>query len=194
MQRDYVRAGPPLARAIRIYQATLGPDHPRLAILLIHDAVLKAADRKLWAAESEAKHAISLLENTLGSKSVATAWANANLAEIYLQAGKTAQAEEILPGALAIERASLNRQDGRLANTIRDMGELRMQQRRFTEAEAFYSEAMQLLDLSAARSEAARVLTQYTQALKRAGKSKAEVKSAEERLKAAGLGRGNAAG
>ena len=98
---------------------------------------------------------------------------------------KTAEAADLLPGAVQIARRLIPGQRP-LADGIRHLAELRAQQRNWGEAQSLYYEAIAIYDekLGPGDPEIAPVLRAYANVLKQKGAPKSEVRDVEARAKA----------
>jgi Tfp pilus assembly protein PilF len=96
-------------------------------------------------AEEYAHRALSILNREQRPDTRAVAVAEATLAGVYLHSHDPVSAEKILPRAVEIERG-MAVSPNTLAASVELLGELRGQQRRWTEAEALYREALDIYE------------------------------------------------
>jgi hypothetical protein len=67
-QHDIERATPVFARALRIGESTLGPEHPVTATSLVGIARLRLEERNINEARALLERALAIRERTLGCK------------------------------------------------------------------------------------------------------------------------------
>ncbi len=104
-------------RALTIYRNTLGPNHPRVAIVLRDQAQLYRARGSLDEAKTLLRRALGIREDVLGADHPAVAECLHDLAAVLDQQGKSATAEPLLRRALEIRDARLGREHARTGET-----------------------------------------------------------------------------
>jgi tetratricopeptide (TPR) repeat protein len=177
VERDTARAMPLLNRAIDILERGLGPEHPRLAPVLMERAMIYAGEHKMSLAEADASHVVAILTRESGPEGINAAWAKARLSCIYLDEGKIKEAEEILPQAVEQQRRFYDRPNWRVAASVAELGRLRAAQSRTGEAEALYRESLAMFETAAPHNpEAARAMRDYADFLRAEGGSKREIR------------------
>lgn len=190
LERQYGRAEVLLHRARYIIESASSPDPVRLGIIMAELAAVEADEKQFARAEADAVQSVALIARTVEPASLEMAVEQVMLATIYLQERRIDAAEKILPDAVALERRFA---DGaqvshprELAFAIRRLGQLRALQHNWTEAQALYGEAIQLFESDAGRRHPALapMLSEYAAVLKRAGASRAAVKTVEARARA----------
>jgi tetratricopeptide (TPR) repeat protein len=174
--KDSARALPLLNRAIEMLERQLGPEHPRLAQVLMDRALIYDTDGKCALAEADGLRAVAILTREGGPNGINTAWAKTRLSGFYLDDGRINEAEEILPAAVETQRRFYDRPNWRVAASIAELARLRAVQSRAAEAESLYRESLAMFDESAPRNpEAARAMRGYADLLRARGASKREI-------------------
>lgn len=190
MQGQNSRAEVLLHRARHIIETASSPDPRRLSMVLGELAAVEANEKQFPRAEADALQALTLITPIEEPGSLETSVYQVVLAAIYLQEHKLDEAEKILPNAVARERqlAAASQSDNRreLAHGIRRLAELRSLQHNWQEAQALYSEAIELFESGAGPRDPAfaPMLTEYAAVLKHTGASPSAVKAVQDRLKA----------
>ena len=185
MQGQFERAEPLLRRGRFLIESRFGSTHPALIPIFGELSAVAAGMKKWGIAEEYARQAIVVLDAQQSPNPLAVALAKIGLAKLYLRERKAAEAERILPDAVAIERRiSVN---GRvLANGILQLAELRAMQQSWRESEGLYREAIGLYEAAPGRLDPGigQVLHNYAEVLRHTGAPKSEVKTVETRAKA----------
>ena len=177
VQHDLARATPLLNRAIDILERRVGAEHPRLAPVLMSRAMICQGERKTSLAEADAARAVAILTRASGPDGIGTVWAKARLSGIYLDDGKTREAEDILPQAVERQRRFYDQPNWRVAASIGELARLRAAQSRSGEAEALYRESLAMFEATAPNNpEAARTMRGYADLLRAEGGSKREIR------------------
>ena len=81
--------------ALRIWEKTLGPEHPYVAQSLINLAGLYDTQGKFAEAEPLYKQALAIVEKALGPNHPNVATVCENMADLYSQIGKEDEAEKL---------------------------------------------------------------------------------------------------
>jgi tetratricopeptide (TPR) repeat protein len=174
-----------LRRARFVIEAKVGANSMRLVTVL---AELSTADARLGrfrTAEECSDKALAILNSHLPAGSQEIVLTEVNLATLYLREHKLVEAEKILPAAIAAERAFFK--EGRtLADGLRDLAELRVQQHVWGDAEALYQEALGFYErsLGAEHPDLAPVLREYAGVLKHQKAARAQIRETEARARA----------
>jgi tetratricopeptide (TPR) repeat protein len=177
VEHDLTRATPLLNRAIDILERQLGTEHPRLAPALMDRAMIYQGEQKTSLAEVDAARSVTILSRQSGPDGISTAWAKARLSGIYLDEGKSKEAEEILPQAVERQRRFYDKPNWRVAASIGELGRLRAAQSRTGEAEALYRESLAMFESVAPNNpEAARTMRGYANLLRAEGGSRREIR------------------
>jgi tetratricopeptide (TPR) repeat protein len=177
IEHDTTRATPLLNRGVDILERRLGPNHPRLAPVLMDRAMIYQGDGKAALAEADATRALGILSRESGPDSIGAAWAQTRLSSVYLDEDKTKEAEEILPQAVERQRRFYDRPNWRVAASIGELARLRAAQSRTSEAEDLYRESLAMFDAVAPNNpEAARAMRDYADLLRADGGSRREIR------------------
>lgn len=189
VQGQFDRAEILLRRARFVIESRLGPDTVQLVNTL---AELTSVERELGhygQAEDYGEKALRLMHSHLPSgrdenDSLEMVLLQANLGNLYVREHKTAEAERLLPGAVAAERRFFKNERA-LADGLRNLALLRCQQLVWAEAESLYREAIgdYEREIGADHPDLAPVLREYAAVLKRLGAPKAQVKKIEARAR-----------
>jgi tetratricopeptide (TPR) repeat protein len=166
------RAEPLLNRARFVLETKGSPYDTRLAMVYGEIGLMATNRRKFAIAEDAEKRSIAVLERQPVPQPSKIAQARVNLAAVYLQARRLDEAEQILPGLVAQERAMAPR-SCLLADGLRELAELRSLRHSWREATALYEESIAIYGerLGWDNPGIAPLQRAYEDALKRAGKS-----------------------
>jgi tetratricopeptide (TPR) repeat protein len=188
---QYTRAEVLLNRARYIVETRLPGGGLRLGRILGDLTRVETALGQLSRAEADGKQSLAILSQWHDSDSPEIAVENVTLATLYLRERRVAEAEAILPAAVALERrlAAVDPYlpDRRvLAEGIRRLAELRALEQNWHDAQALYSEVIALYESTPgfSRPGTAPVLLEYADVLKHCGAPRAEVKDVEARARA----------
>ena len=174
--KDPARALPLVNRAIDILERKLGPEHPRLAPVLMDRAFIYDGEGKFALAETDALRSVNILTREAGANAIGTAWAKARLSGFYLDDGRMDEAEAILPGSVETQRRFYDRPNWHLAASIAELAHLRALQSRIAESAALYRESLAMFDACAPSGpEAARAMRGYAELLRSHHGSKREI-------------------
>jgi tetratricopeptide (TPR) repeat protein len=185
MQGQFNRAETLLNRARFIVESRLGPDNIQLARVFTELTSVETALGRFRLAEDDGKRSLSILNSHAPAGSLEIVLAQVALGSLYVREHDVADAEKILPAAVAMERGLLK--DGKiLADGIRDLAGLKAQQHAWNDAESLYREAIGLYErkLGADHSDIAPVLRAYSDVLKHQSTRGAEVRDIEARARA----------
>jgi tetratricopeptide (TPR) repeat protein len=166
------RAEPLLNRARFVVETKGSRDDLRLAAVYAEIGLVATNRRKFSIAEDAAKRSIAILERQPVPEPSKVVLARVNLAAVYLRARRLDDAEQILPGLVAEERAMAPR-SCLLADGLRELAELRALRHSWREATALYEESLAIYRerLGPDNPGIARLQKTYEEALKHAGKS-----------------------
>ncbi|MBW8041599.1 MAG: tetratricopeptide repeat protein [Planctomycetes bacterium] len=95
-----------MQRALKIDEASLGKDHPDVAVDLNNLALLYQATNRLKEAEPLMQRALKIDEASLGSEHPKVAIRLNNLAQLYRATNRLKEAEPLMAHALKIDEAS----------------------------------------------------------------------------------------
>jgi tetratricopeptide (TPR) repeat protein len=177
-----------LNRARYIVESKLPAGSFRLGSILANLSNVETALGQFARAEADGKRSLAILWREPESPEFAAE--SVILGTLYLRERKIAEAEKILPDAVALERrlADDPRMPDRrnLADGIQRLGELRALQHNWREAQTLYSEAITIFESTPGPSQPgmAPVLLEYAEVLKHCGAPRAEVKNIEARARA----------
>ena len=147
-QGRYGEAEPLYERALSIYEAAHGPDHPSVAATLNGLAVLYAEQGRYGEAEPLYERALSIKEAVHGPDHPSVAATLHNLAGLYREQGRYGEAEPLYERALSIKEAVHGPDHPNVAGTLTNLAALYRDQGRDGEAEPLYERALSILDLS----------------------------------------------
>ncbi len=174
-----------LRRAQYVLEARNGRPTMQLALIYVEMSSVASGEGKMAEAEDYAQRAISML-NTLPKSDVrALASAQVMLAGIYLRNHDTAAAGKMLPAAVEIQRET-GASPNSLGASIRLLGELRMQQRNWQDAEKLFRESIGIYEKTGTENMNAAVvpvLRDLADVLKHQGAPKDEVRALESQAR-----------
>lgn len=185
MQGQFSRAETLLRRARFVVESRLGPDNIQLARVFTALTSVETALGRFRLAEDDGKRSLTILNKHAPSGSLEIVLAQAALGSLYVREHNIADAEKILPAAVARERGLLK--DGKiLADGIRDLADLKAQQHQWNDAGSLYREAIGLYErkFGADHADIAPVLRAYADVLKHEGKPGDDVRTIEARARA----------
>ncbi len=184
---DYAAAEPLYRRALKIDEATYGPDHPTVAICLNNLAQLLQATGRLAEAEEPMRRALAIWEKALGPEHTQVATGLNNLAHLLQATGRLTEAEEPMRRALAIWEKALGPEHTQVATGLNNLASLLQATGRLQEAEEPMRRAL-AIDEAAYGTEHPTVairlnnLAQLLQATGRLGEAEAPMRRAVEIL------------
>jgi tetratricopeptide (TPR) repeat protein len=194
LQGQFNRAETLLRRARFVIESRLGADSIQLVNTL---GELSSVERELGhfsLAENSGEKALRILHAQLPAgrgedDSMEMVLLEANLGNLYVREHKLAEAEKVLPAAVAAERRLFNG-DRALADGLRNLASLRAQQGAWKDADSLYREAIELYErkLGPEHPDLAPVLRDYAAVLKRERAPKAQVKNIEARARSIAAG------
>jgi tetratricopeptide (TPR) repeat protein len=122
--------------------ATLGQEHPNVAILLQNLGMLYQADRKYAEAEPLLKRSLTIREKALGPDHPDVASSLNNLAELHRAQAKYAKAEPLFKRSLAIMEKALGPEHPEVAGSLQNLGMLYQADRKYAEAEPLFKRSL----------------------------------------------------
>jgi CHAT domain-containing protein/Tfp pilus assembly protein PilF len=128
--------------AVRVAEATFGPDSPELASSVYALAALFFQQGRLADAEPLYKRALAIREKALGPEHTDVAASLSGLGVLYLAQSRNAEAAPILKRALAILEKALGPERPEVAEAVNNLGSAYDQLGRYAEAEPLYKRAL----------------------------------------------------
>jgi len=148
-QQGRVAEAVPLAEeALRVAEASFGPEDPAVATSLNNLALLYREQGRYAEAEPLYQRDLSLLEKYLGPEHPAVATALNNLAAVYGAEGKTAEAERLYQRALAIREKALGPEHPDVASSLNNLAGIYEDEGKYAPAEALYQRALRIHEKS----------------------------------------------
>ncbi|HYA97151.1 MAG TPA: CHAT domain-containing tetratricopeptide repeat protein, partial [Methylomirabilota bacterium] len=141
-QGGYAEAVPVAQEALRVAEATFGPEHSRTATSLNNLAALYAAQGRYAEAEPLYNRALAIKEKALGPDHRDVAMAMNNLAELYGKLGRFADAEALHRRALAVREKTLGANHPDVAQSLNNLAGLYLEVGRYAEAEPLCKRAL----------------------------------------------------
>jgi tetratricopeptide (TPR) repeat protein len=138
----FAEAEPLDRRALAIGEASLGPDHPNVAIRLSNLATLLRDTNRQDEAEPLYRRALAIDEASLGPDHPNVAIRLNNLAGVLHDKNRLGEAEPLLRRALAIDEASLEPDHPNVAIRLVNLGSLLNDTNRHGEAEPLFRRAL----------------------------------------------------
>ena len=146
-QGKYAEAEALLSKALRIRRQTLGMEHPDTLASLNSLALLYFAQGRYAEAEPLLKQAAETGQR-LRPESADTLRMRSNLAELYWKLGKT-EAEPILRNVIEVRRRVLGEKHPNTANGLALLGEMKMDEKQYGEAEMLLRQALSIQETEA---------------------------------------------
>jgi tetratricopeptide (TPR) repeat protein len=144
----YAEAEPLYRRALAIFEASLGLDHPEVATRLNNLAGLLSATNRLGEAEPLYRRALAIDEASYGPDHPEVAKDLNNLAGLLGATNRLGEAEPLYRRALAIFEASNGSDHPNVAINLNNLAELLRAANRFSEAEPLYRRALAIFEAS----------------------------------------------
>jgi tetratricopeptide (TPR) repeat protein len=144
----YAEAEPLYRRALKIGEASYGPDHPNVAIRLNNLASLLRATYRLAEAEPLYRRALMIDEASFGPGHPNVAIDLNNLAELLRATNRHTEAEPLVRRALAIGEASFGPDHPKVATRLNNLASLLYGTNRLDEAEPLYRRALAIDEAS----------------------------------------------
>jgi tetratricopeptide (TPR) repeat protein len=182
---QFDRAGMLLRRAEFVVESRPNPPASELAVIYAALSSVAGSENKMSQAEDYARRALTILNPEQRPDTRAVAVAQATLAGIYLHSHDLVSAEKILPQAVEIQRRTAV-SPHTLAASVQLLAELRAQQRRWSEAESLYREALGIYERHGAANTnpaVAPLLRALADVLRHNGGSNDEVRALETRAR-----------
>lgn len=129
-------------KALALYRATLGNEHPSTAMLLNNLALTYEDRGKLKDAATLHQQALAIRRSILGEQHADTAASLYNLALIAHKQGKLAEAASLHRQALAIRRQLLGEQHTDTATSLTDLATIYHEQGKFDDAVSLHQQAL----------------------------------------------------
>ena len=131
-------------RALQCFEATLGPQHPQVAVALYLLARLARQQGQYVQAEQRFQQAASLLEQALGSEHPRVAALLHSLAITYSQQGKYELAEPLYQRALRLREQAFGPEHPEVATSLNTLGILARELGNYEQAEQYYQRALRI--------------------------------------------------
>ncbi len=141
-QGKYAEAAASAHEALRVAEATFGPEDARTATSLNNLAFLYDKQGRYAVAEPLYRRALAIREKTLGPEHPDVAQSLNNLAALYCAQGRYAEAEPVYKRALAIDEKALGPEHPDLGTDLNNLAELYRAQGRYAEAEPVFRRAL----------------------------------------------------
>jgi tetratricopeptide (TPR) repeat protein len=184
-QQLYDRAEPLLRRARYIVESQPFPNNLRRGTILAELSMVACGQRRFAMAEEYASQALEVFNHAPVANPIAILLARIGLSAAWIEQRRLAEAEGILPAAVA-EGRKVAPDSCILADGLRQLAALRALRHSSPEAVALYKEAIDIYERRLGKSNPiiVPVLREYAGLLKKDGSSKGEAKALESRAKA----------
>jgi CHAT domain-containing protein/tetratricopeptide (TPR) repeat protein len=136
-----VEATPLAQEAVRVAQATYGPDRPQVALSLNLLGLLLKEQEKFVDAETALRSALAINVKVYGQESRDVATILNNLADLYRIEGKYADGEKLFLQALSIHEKILGPNDPVVATDANNLAVLYIAEGKYADAEPLYRRA-----------------------------------------------------
>lgn len=143
---EYGRAEEHYQQALKLHEKELGPEHPKVAILLNSLAQLYVEQGKYGEAEPIIKRALTILKEQLGPDHPDVANSLNTLAVLYLDQGKYGEAEPLYRQALVILEKQLGPEHPNVAGALSNLAALYREQGKNAAAEPLIKQALAIID------------------------------------------------
>jgi len=144
----YSEADPLMRKALKIDEASLGPDHPDVAICLNNLAQLLQATNRLSEAEPLMKRALKIDEDSFGPDHPNVAKHLNNLALLLQATNRLSEAEPMMRRVLKIDDASFGPDHPNVSRGLNNLAHLLAATDRLSEAEPMYRRALKIDEVS----------------------------------------------
>ena len=141
-QGKYAEAIPIAQEAVRVTEATFGPQDPKLARSLNNLAQLYDDQGQYAQAEPLFQRALAIWQEALGPEDPGVAGTLNNLASLYEDEGKYAQAEPLFQRTLAIDEKALGPEHPDVARDLNNLASLYAEEGKYAQAEPLYQRAL----------------------------------------------------
>ena len=141
-QGRYDEAEPVFTKTLQIRRRVLGEEHPNTLTTVRDLGVLHQAKGEYAAAEPLLKQAWEGRKRVLGEEHPETLTSARDLAKLYQAGGRTAQAASILAKTVEARRRTQGESHPETASALASLGEVRLQEKKFAEAEVDLREAL----------------------------------------------------
>ena len=131
---EFEQAEATLQRALEIYRAARGEEHPSTINARSNLAWLAWRRGRLAQAEADHRQVLELRERLLGPESRGTAWTLHYLARTLIDQGRSSEAEPLLQRALAIREAALAEEHPYIGHSLLELGLISYRAGRLDEA------------------------------------------------------------
>ncbi|PQO47907.1 FxSxx-COOH system tetratricopeptide repeat protein, partial [Blastopirellula marina] len=145
---EYHSAEPLFRRALEIYEASYGPDHPMVAAVLNNLAGLLHATNRLSEAEPLFRRALAIDEASYGPDHPMVAAVLNNLAGLLHATNRPSEAEPLFRRALEISEGSNGPDHPTVAIRLNNLAALLWATNRLSEAEPLYRRALEIDEAS----------------------------------------------
>ncbi len=145
-QGKYSEGIPAAQEALRVAEATFGPEQVNVATSLNNLAELYNAQGKYAQAEPLYKRSLAIVEKALGQDHPVVATSLNSLAELYRAQGKYAEAEPLYKRSLAIREQALGPDHPNVAQSLNNLASLYHAQGRYAEAEPVYKRSLGIVE------------------------------------------------
>lgn len=141
-------AEPLIRRALEIYKQSLGPDHPRVAILFNNVATLLQSTNRLDEAEPLMRDALDIDQKNWGPDHPHVAIDLNNLATMLQDTNRLAEAEPLMRRALEIDEKNFTSNHPNVAIRLNNLSRLLQDTNRLAEAEPLIHRALKIFTVS----------------------------------------------
>jgi tetratricopeptide (TPR) repeat protein len=179
------RAEPLLKKVRAIYEANLGPEHPRMANLLLQEGNLALHEHHFIEAETLLSRSYAIAQHDLPANSDELGSQMMSLGLAYLKNGKLEEAESVLVPGLQIKKTVYPYPHRELAVALHRVAALRAAQHRDSEANKLFQKAIETYEqaLGPDNDELKLALNEYAQ-FARSIRDRRLAKDLERRAKA----------
>ena len=143
-QARHISAEPMMRRALKIYEQSFGPDHPKVATGLSNLASLLWSTNRLSEAEPFMRRALQIDELSFGPDHPEVAVDLNNLAQLLKATNRFSEAEPMMRRALQIDKLSFGQDHPKVAIRLNNLAQLLSGTNRLSEAEPMMRRALNI--------------------------------------------------
>jgi tetratricopeptide (TPR) repeat protein len=137
-----------LERSLRIYEQSLGSEHPQVAFSRNRLANLYYEQGRYVEAEPLYQRALAIYEQSLGPEHPDVTFSLNRLANLYYEQSRYAEAEPLFQRALRLSEKSLGPEHPEAAYSLNGLANVYYEQSRYAEAEPLYRQALAIYEQS----------------------------------------------
>jgi tetratricopeptide (TPR) repeat protein len=139
------RALPLYRKSQEIYEKVLGPEHPRVGLVLSQEGLLRISDHQYALAEQALLRARQIMDKNCPACGYEQSSTLYNLGLLRLRQERFKEADKLLRSALAIQEQYMQKPGPMMADTLEALAQILRHERRFEEAQRLKSRAAMIM-------------------------------------------------